>query len=313
MTARIIGACVALLLAAAPVAQARDPLTGGTTTLRLAKRVSGAVHISRASFRITGGTLESGHARGTIRHAGTLRVRVGSKQVTARSLVIRLGKRRTLSAKVHGARVTLLKLKGGKVSRAGFDTKISRVRARLSAVPGKALGVRAGLRLGTLSLRARPKSVALADTGATALALDPGAASTLQTLGIAAAPVAPSTALSFPVTGGRVNVKTFAGSITHAGGVALTNGATTVALTDFMIDVSAAPQLTALIGGTRVPIASLDRAALKPSVKGRDITVANVALKLTAPAAAAFNQAFGTTAFAEGLLLGTATITASAS
>ncbi len=55
--------------------------------------------------------------------------------------------------------------------------------------------------------------------GNTTLALDPGAASALESLGVTAAPVGPATAsaagLAFPITGGRLNAKTFAGSVTH--------------------------------------------------------------------------------------------------
>lgn len=51
---------------------------------------------------------------------------------------------------------------------------------------------------------------------------------------------------------------------------------------------------------------------MKATVKGRRITLAGAALKLTARAAGALNGAFGTTAFTEGLLLGTATVQATA-
>ena len=59
-------------------------------------------------------------------------------------------------------------------------------------------------------------------------------------------------------------------------------------------------------------ILSVDLSALKASVKGRKITLSGAALKLTAAAAGALNQAFATTAFTEGLLLGTATVQATA-
>ena len=118
-----------------------------------------------------------------------------------------------------------------------------------------------GLRLGTVSLRAKPRSVGLTG-GATTVTLDAGAASALQSLGIAAAPIG-SDSLAFPITGGRVDAKTFAGTIAHSGGIALSRGATRVELTDFIIEIGATPQLTALVGGTRVPILSLDLGALQ--------------------------------------------------
>ena len=54
-----------------------------------------------------------------------------------------------------------------------------------------------------------------------------------------------------------MNAKTFAGTIAHSGGIRLAKGATAVELTDFAIDVDDAPDLTALVGGTRVSILSI--------------------------------------------------------
>ena len=70
------GAAAVLLLAATPtVAQARDPLAGGTTTLKLDSGVakalkSAGVKVSGTTYKITGGSLESGAASGTIEHSG---------------------------------------------------------------------------------------------------------------------------------------------------------------------------------------------------------------------------------------------------
>jgi hypothetical protein len=204
-----------------------------------------------------------------------------------------------------------------RITRVGLDTRITRVRVSLTAAAAKALNAtfsthlfRAGLELGNVTVRATPESVALA-SGTTSVALDAGAGAALQSLGIAAAPIG-SDALAFPITGGRVNAKSYAGSITHSGGIALSRGATRVELTDFTIDIDSAPELTALVGGQRVAILSVDLAALKASVKGRRITLSGAALKLTAAAAGALNGAFSTTAFTEGLLLGTATVQATA-
>ena len=159
-----------------------------------------------------------------------------------------------------------------------------------------------------MAVTAKPKSIGLTG-GATTLTLDPGAANALQSLGISAAPIGGSS-LAFPITGGELNAKTFAGTIRHSGGIALTKGATTVQLTDFQIGIDSAPELTALVGGNRVPILTVDLSALKSDISGGTITLTGAALKLTAAAAGALNQAFATTAFTEGLLLGTATVRA---
>ena len=319
----IAGAAAALLLAATPAAaQARDPLAGGSTTLKLdagvAKALKAAgVKASGTTYKITGGSLDSANATGTIKHSGSLKLTAGRTRLTLSSFTVKLGKASTLSGRVGGARVTLLTLdtSKAKVTRAGLDTKITGVRVLLTSAAAKALNAtfhttlfRKGLRLGTVAVTAKPKTVALTG-GATTLTLDQGAANALQSLGIAAAPIG-SDSLAFPITGGKLDAKTFAGTIAHSGGLALTKGATTVQLTDFEIGIDATPELTALVGGTRVPILSVDLSGLKSDVSGGTITLTGAALKLTAAAAGALNQAFGTTAFTEGLLLGTATVRA---
>ena len=322
-----VGAAAALLLFAAPAAQAADPLASGNTTLRIDAAVAraltaGGVRVTPVAparggvaFPITGGSLDG--ARGTIRHSGGLRFSAGGRSLTARSFTVSLGRRATLSGSVGGSRVTLIRLdtSRARVTRPGLDTRITRVRASLTTAAARALNAtlgthlfRGGLELGSVTVRARPRTVELRG-GTTAVALDAGAAGALQSLGIAATPIG-TDALAFPITGGRVNARTYAGSIAHSGGIALTRGATRVELTEFEIGIDGTPELTALVGGTRVPILTVDLAALKATASNGAITLEGAALKLTAAAAGALNQAFSTTAFTEGLLLGTATVAA---
>ena len=109
---------------------------------------------------------------------------------------------------------------------------------------------------------AKKKTVKLAPKGATTLALSDGAAAALQSLGIAAAPLKPARAgeagLAFPITAGKLNAKTYAGQIKHAGGLSLTRGSTRVDLRNFIINVDSAPDLTARVGDARVSILDLD-------------------------------------------------------
>lgn len=156
------------------------------------------------------------------------------------------------------------------------------------------------------------KAVKLAPKGATTLALSDGAASALQSLGIAAAPLKPARAgedgLRFPITAGKLDAKTYAGQIKHVGGISLTRGSTRVDLRNFVINVDAAPDLTARIGDARVSILDLDLSGAKISKSGRRLTIAGVKATLTKAAADALNGAFETDAFAEGLEIGTATV-----
>jgi hypothetical protein len=83
-----------------------------------------------------------------------------------------------------------------------------------------------------------------------------------------------------------------------------------VELTRFDIVIDGSRQLTAHVGGSRVPILNLDVSGLTRDVDGLDVTLGNVRATLTAEAAAALNQAFSTTAFSEGLLIGVAAVRA---
>jgi hypothetical protein len=85
-----------------------------------------------------------------------------------------------------------------------------------------------------------------------------------------------------------------------------------VTVSDFTIETAPAPKLTALLGAARFDLATLDLSAAKVATSGRTVTVGPVTAKLTKAAADALNQAFGTTAFVEGLTIGTATVAAKA-
>ena len=174
------------------------------------------------------------------------------------------------------------------------------------------LALAAVLALAPAASAAKKKSVKLAPKGATTLALSDGAAAALQSLGIAAAPLKPARAgeagLAFPITAGKLDAKTYAGQIKHAGGISLTRGSTRVDLRNFIINVDSAPDLTARVGTGRVRILDLDLSDAKIAKAGRKLTIADVKATLTDDAAGALNAAFGTDAFKTGLEIGTAAV-----
>jgi hypothetical protein len=327
---------VALAIPAA--AAAHDPLSGGSTKLKLKPAVASAladagigvapvapaaVKNNRIAFPITGGRIDSGHAKGSIEHAGGLEFSAGANTVAIGDFVVKLGDRPKLLAATGapGLRVFDLDVSKAEVTREGFATKITGVKAVLTANAARALnsalGVDAfagGLVVGHVRVLAEPESVRLRAEGSTNLVLDPGAADALASLGIKPGVIAPATAgadgLAFPITGGRVNAETLAGTIRHSGGISLSKHSTKVDLKQFYIEIDDAPDLTANVGGSRVSILSLDLSGASIEVDGLDVTVSGVVARLTADAAAALNAAFGTTAFAEGLQLGTATVKA---
>ena len=333
-------AIVTALLVVAPMAGAKVKLAGGSTTLKLAPLTAEALALNGVkvapvnpakvkgngiAFPITGGSINPASAAGTIDHSGGLAFRAGGTRVALKSFRVHVGsKRAILTAKVGTGRLTVLSLSlaNAKVVRKGLATTVKGVRAKLSGQAAKALNAAfstrlftKGLAIGSVTVRAQPAEVEFAG-GATTLALDAGAAAALGSLNITAAPVEPATAtgagLAFPITGGKADATTFAGTIRHSGGIRLSRGNTVVELTSFTINVDSDPDLTARVGGARVSILNLDLSQLSASVQGRQISLGGVRASLTAAAAGALNDAFSTTAFTEGLVLGTAAVAARA-
>jgi hypothetical protein len=327
-----------LLLIAAPAANAAVDLSGGQTRLTLAKgtvkaltglgvKVSttgpAAAQGRHVKFPITGGAIDPATAAGVIRHKGGIRLAAGGTRVVLKNFDVKVGGRITLSAQVGKGRVKILNLVGKpKVTRSGFGTNVRGLTAELNRTAARTLntvfGVKAfaaGLPLGKVVVKAEPSQTELAAKGQTALALDAGTLSALASLGVTPGIIGPATlsgtTASFPITGGKAELDFSAGSITHSGGISLTAGATVVNLTDFDIVIGTGVRLLATVNGApgKVPIADLSLGNA-PQVSGRTITVSGVTAKLSAEAAAALNTAFGTTALAAGLPLGTATVTA---
>ena len=271
------------------------------------------------SFPITGGAVDSGTAAGTVTHSGGLAFRAKGTTVKLTNFTITVGKKSRLVASVGKARVPILDLnvKKATVARAGAGgtgIQVGNVKGTLTGIAATALNKAfrttlfvKGLPLGTAVVKAVPYQ--------TQLALDAGLGAALTSLGITPAPVGTAVAagngrLSFPVSAGGLAMENFAGTLEHSGGISLTKGATKVELTDFTIDTTkTAPELTALIGGNRVAILTLDLSAANTDNTGA-ATVDNVVAKLTPGAATALNTAFGTTALKGGITFGTAYVTA---
>jgi hypothetical protein len=160
----------------------------------------------------------------------------------------------------------------------------------------------------------------------TTLTTDPGTTGALWAAGIIPLPVAPSTVsptsdaarYTFPITTGRVDAKTTAGFIKHSGGLLLARygmgGWTALKLSKFTINITGAPNLTAIVnGGPRVEIATLDlgNAKIKTFAKNGRIyrTVKDVGVTLNATAMGAINDTFGTS-LPSSVKLGTADVLA---
>ena len=150
----------------------------------------------------------------------------------------------------------------------------------------------------------------------TVLTLDAGVVSVLQAKKVKVVPIEPAgpggpAGVRFPITGGKVNSETLAGSIEHSGGLRFSIGRKTLEVTDFVADTEAGV-LSATAGAAEIPLLTLDFAGLKKSTKGGAIVASRIGVALTPAAASAMNGILGVNFFKKGLALGELTVTATA-
>ncbi len=150
----------------------------------------------------------------------------------------------------------------------------------------------------------------------TRLALDPGAAAALTSLGVQVRPSTSATVdeagrIVFPVTGGELTPE-LQGRVTHSGGLFLRKGrfGLPINVQRFTIDLTGGvPKLNAELRyvGLRFDLATLTNISVAPGEGGATVVTADV--ELTGFAASVLNLAFQTKALGAGFKLGTATAT----
>ena len=158
--------------------------------------------------------------------------------------------------------------------------------------------------------------------GHTTLTTAPGIAAALLSHGIVPLATLPATEgaktisggvavqFSFPVTGGRVNLKQLTGTISHSGGILFIAPASgkQIEVSHFAIDLKQ-HVLTAIVNGNakaRVPLLSLSLAHAKIAAGKHAVAISGIVARLTKTAASALDATFGTSLFKAGLELGTA-------
>ena len=282
----------------------------------------------KVRFPVIGGEHRPGHGGRHDRPSRRPPAQGRQGQGQARQLQ-RQGRREdhALRARLGGERATILNLTGTpKVTRDGFGTKVSGLTAKLNKTAARALnkafGVTAfkkGLKLGKVRTSLVPADTELLPEGATSLALDPAALQAIVAQGITPDVIGPATlsgtTASFPITGGlggarpeRCRGRALGWHLAHQG----RDGRAASPTSTSVVGGSGAPQLFATLNGGATPVAiiDLDLSALAPAIDGRNVTLSGITAKLTQGAADALNGAFGTTAFAGGLVLGQATVNA---
>lgn len=160
------------------------------------------------------------------------------------------------------------------------------------------------------------------ESGRTAVTLSSGFLSAVTALGVNVVPVLPSQifegVVSFPVTGGTLDLATARGEIDHSGGLQLSAGTTRVQLLNFIIDTTDTPKLTGMVVANgavlgRVHLFNLTLPAgitLPLTPQNELLTIPNTTVRLSETAAAALNALFNVTAFEPGFEIGTARVSA---
>jgi hypothetical protein len=315
-------ACSGLAAAAllAPAAHAAG-VAGGTTTITLDKKASGALkrahvklrarkpaklHGRKLTLPVSGGTFNIATGSGSVVHKGSLRISSGTRRVTLSSFTVANSK---VSAKVGKKRLTVAKVSGGKTSVApgGVAATLRGARLKLSAAGAKALdkalkttAFQGGMRFGTVTASVDRKLTIT--SGTTTLAPDPNTSKTLAANGVVLGVVPPSqmtaSGITFPVTGGALDAKTRAGTIRHSGGLSLTKGSTSAQLTAPAVVLGKTSTFSVIAGSLgRQTVANVDlsKATITPSLTatGGSITVTGAAVNLTATAAGVLGAQFG--------------------
>lgn len=311
-------------------------LGNGATTVKLYKSTGAAlsslgVKVSPSGsavagsrgvkFPVTGGSVDSATAAGVISHSGGLTFSKGDKKLALKNFkIVVKSERATISSIVNGSSrvVTFnLDLTKAKLASYGSGAKLTGVRLKLSEAAAKALNAtfkvkafKTNMAIGKAGSMLVPRELEV-KSGVTRLALDPATASALTGLGLTVAPVAPAAStdagIEFAVTGKGIDTKTLAGMFTHTGGLKISNTSKAVELTDFTIDTEKGT-LSALVGGSRAEIATVDLSNATVAVSGKRVKASGAKVTLNETGATALNQAFSTTALSSNTVLGTATV-----
>ncbi|MCX7595083.1 MAG: hypothetical protein N2235_15250 [Fischerella sp.] len=194
---------------------------------------------------------------------------------------------------------------------------MSFLRNHLKALVGIA-SVTVALAFATPAISAPTKDVT---GGLTSVELDGEFVNALSSLNVTPKALTDSTligkTISFPISGGAIDLGTIKTEFIHLGGLSLSTSATTVELSDFIITtLGDKPVLTGLVTAGdnlvgRIPLFELGLPELTPPLEQERnrlilIELDNVNLTLTAEAAQALNQAFGVTALTAGTKIGVA-------
>lgn len=268
----IVAAAVAAMLVLAPLASAApNPVSKGSTTLTvnsgLSKKAKKAgikitaikpatLKGTKATFAVTGGTIEPTSGAGTVTHSGGLKIKWGKKSVALKAFEINTSKK-SLTATVGGKKVMIASLAGASSARLGFGNSITAKSVKLTKAGANALNkaltpkptkkkvkvkkngktivktttvktqpaFKANMVLGKSTTEVEPKTDNVLATGTMAYAGDPVLFAKLKDVGVEVQVIPPTTAsgTSFAsgISGGTISPLGTEGQVNSAGGLKL--------------------------------------------------------------------------------------------
>ena len=150
--------------------------------------------------------------------------------------------------------------------------------------------------------------------GKTTLAPKAATFEALTAAGVTVAPAGDASAgskgISFPITGGKLDLDDLTGKVTHSGGLTFSGHGTSLTVEDFVVKVGTKSVIRASVaGGGNVRLADLDLAKAKVKNRGDTVVISNVKVLLAQKAATALSATFGLPDLA-GADLGRATVKA---
>jgi hypothetical protein len=147
--------------------------------------------------------------------------------------------------------------------------------------------------------------------GDTTLTVDPGTLEALGSLGVSPGVVPPAgldgATYSFPITN-PLRSAVWTKVIRHSGGITLSAGGTTVALTDFDIALRKRLLFGKVNGAGPVALLDLDYSRKRIKFRGGRLVIGPIGTTLTQGAAEALNAAFGVSALSDETVIGDVTV-----
>ncbi len=246
----MVVALVALLALAPLASAAKDPLAGGTTTIKLNNGLykqlkkngvklgavkPATVKNGTVKLPVGNGELDPLSGQGVVEHSGGVKLKRAKKSTTLKSLVLDTAKK-TLSGKLGGKKLKIASLAGMSLKRDGFGVDVSVRKLKLTAKAAKLLNKKLGIKVfkananaGSTSSATQPSTVTVLPTNKATLAASLSTYTKLAKVLVKISPVAPASepvpipppVYEFPIGGGTIAPNANAGTIQTTGGLKL--------------------------------------------------------------------------------------------